>query len=191
MTDPGSAPWLAVGAAFGALGRAFLCLDGDLRILHSSSVLDELLGPGAASGAEGCSAEELLGAPLFGPAAPLRQALLAGQRREGLLAILSGRGESPSRLVSVMAAPIHPPEGAWDPRVAFVVVLHPAEDERARGESSLGDPESLAGSELSLEARRLQAVLEEHHWRRSEAARALGVSRTTLWRMMREAGIEA
>jgi DNA-binding NtrC family response regulator len=41
----------------------------------------------------------------------------------------------------------------------------------------------------SLEAKRLQAILEEHRWRRSEVARALGVSRTTLWRMMREAGL--
>ena len=192
MTGSESAPWIAVSAAFDALGRAFLCLDGDLRVLHCSSVLDELLGPGAASGAEGLSAEELLGAPLFGPAAPLRQALLGGERREGFRAILRGRDrESRPRLVSVMAAPIHPPEEMWDPRVAFVVVLHPAEDEHIFGESALDDPVSLAESEVSSRARRLQSVLEEHHWRRSEAARALGISRTTLWRMMREAGIEA
>ncbi len=61
MSDDGSVPWIAVSAAFGALGRAFLCLDGDLRVLHSSFVLDELLGPGAASGAEGRFAEDLLG----------------------------------------------------------------------------------------------------------------------------------
>ncbi len=191
MIGHDSAPWTAAGAVFAALGRAFLCLDGDLRVLHASSALDELLGPGAASGAEGRSTEELLGAPLFGPAAPLRQALLAGERREGLLAILRGRGERPSRLVSVMAAPIHAAEGAWDPRVAFVVALHPAEDAHAFRESALPDPECRAESEVSSRARRLQAVLEEHHWRRSEAARALGISRTTLWRMMREVGIEA
>jgi transcriptional regulator with PAS, ATPase and Fis domain len=45
-------------------------------------------------------------------------------------------------------------------------------------------------SAISQEAERLRAVLEEHRWRRSEAARALGVSRTTLWRMIRETGIE-
>ncbi len=38
-------------------------------------------------------------------------------------------------------------------------------------------------------AGRLTAALEEHHWRRSDAAWALGLGRTTLWRMMREAGI--
>ena len=36
------------------------------------------------------------------------------------------------------------------------------------------------------EADRLRAVLDEHHWRRDEAAKALGLSRTTLWRKMRE-----
>jgi transcriptional regulator with PAS, ATPase and Fis domain len=36
------------------------------------------------------------------------------------------------------------------------------------------------------ERERLRAVLEAHHWRRDEAARALGMSRTTLWRKMRE-----
>lgn len=173
MSDAGSAPWNTVSAAFGALGRAFLCLDGELRVLHSSFVLDELLGPGAASQAQGCLAEELLGADLFGPGAPLRQALLAGERREGVRAVLRGHAESPSRLVSVTAAPIHPPEEACDSSAAFMVVL------------------GLAEEDHWSETQRLQAALEEHRWRRSETARALGVSRTTLWRMMREAGIEA
>ena len=178
MTDPDSAPWLAVSAAFGALGRAFLCLDGDLRILHSSSVLDELLGPGAASGAEGCSAEELLGAPLFGPAAPLRQALLAGQRREGLRVMLRGRGESPR------AAGLRCGRADSSSRGGL------GSARRVRGCTSSGGGRAHRQRTLRPGARRLQAVLEEHHWRRSEAARALGISRTTLWRMMREAGIE-
>ncbi len=36
------------------------------------------------------------------------------------------------------------------------------------------------------EAERLLAALEKHHWKRAQAARALGVSRSTLWRRMRE-----
>jgi len=38
------------------------------------------------------------------------------------------------------------------------------------------------------EADELRRALEAHRWRRAEAARALGISRTTLWRKMRELG---
>ena len=39
------------------------------------------------------------------------------------------------------------------------------------------------------EVAELRAVLDAHGWRRQEAASALGVSRTTLWRRMRELGL--
>jgi len=40
-----------------------------------------------------------------------------------------------------------------------------------------------------MERKRLRRTLEKHHWRRDEAAVELGMSRTTLWRKMRELGV--
>jgi transcriptional regulator with PAS, ATPase and Fis domain len=48
---------------------------------------------------------------------------------------------------------------------------------------------SAAGASRDSEHDRLRAALETHHWRRSETATALGMSRTTLWRKMREHGL--
>ena len=42
--------------------------------------------------------------------------------------------------------------------------------------SAGGDPEAM----------RFLEALEKHHWKRADAARALGLSRSTLWRRMRE-----
>ncbi len=46
----------------------------------------------------------------------------------------------------------------------------------------------LLGAGRRAEADELRHALETHRWRRAEAARALGISRTTLWRKMRELG---
>ena len=51
---------------------------------------------------------------------------------------------------------------------------------------SVRDARRAAGDEPNAAARaELTRVLDEHHWNRGEAARALGVSRSTLWRRMR------
>ena len=44
--------------------------------------------------------------------------------------------------------------------------------------------ESVTGRDSEL-----LAALEEHHWNRAATARALGISRTTLWRRLRAAGV--
>jgi transcriptional regulator with GAF, ATPase, and Fis domain len=77
---------------------------------------------------------ELLGTELFGPAGALRQALLAGERREGWRAWLKVEPDG-TRLCSVSAAPlVHDPGGVCDSVASYIVVLRPAEsDEATRG----------------------------------------------------------
>jgi two-component system, NtrC family, response regulator HydG len=135
------AAWAGVSAAFASLGRVFLCLDERFRVLHASPSLDDLLGPGAAATAEGRDAGELLGTDVLGVEGPLRQALLAGERREGWRAILRREGGE-AHLVSVTAAPmIQNLDGVCDPRVHYIVVLRPAEEDP----SAQGAPTAFAG----------------------------------------------
>jgi hypothetical protein len=171
--DSGAA-WAAVSEVFRSLGQIFVCLDDSFRVVHASSVLDDLLGCGASASAVGRAAEDVLGAALFGAGAPLRRALAAREGRSSARAELPGSGGAGPRRVAVTAAPILSEQAGLDPRVAYVVVLRCA-----------SEPEPQGGAP----ARRLTEILEKHRWRRVDAARALGVSRTTLWRMMREAGL--
>jgi transcriptional regulator with GAF, ATPase, and Fis domain len=125
-----SAVLAGVSSAFASLGRVFFCVDASFHALHASSHLDHLLGGGAARRAEGRPLADLLGSELFGPAGTLRQLLLAGERREGWRSSLTVPGSAP-RLVSVTAAPFCPEPGAvCDPRVAYVIVLRPAEEDQ-------------------------------------------------------------
>ncbi|MCX6543407.1 MAG: sigma-54 dependent transcriptional regulator [Acidobacteria bacterium] len=136
------AAWSAVSAAFGSLGRAFICADADFRIIHGSYVLDELFGDGAAARIEGRSLEEIFGRDLFGTSGTLRQALTAGERREGWRAQLS-MADGEARLISLSAAPF--PQNlrlACSLRVKYVVVLRPSEQDR---DDVLGAPVTVGG----------------------------------------------
>jgi DNA-binding NtrC family response regulator len=115
--------------ALASVGRAFVCLDPSFHIVHASHLLDELLGAGTSSNLRGRPVDELLGIELFGPGGPLRQALLNGQMREGWRATLKF-GDAPARLVSITAARMLS-EGSeiCDPRVMYLVLLRPAEEE--------------------------------------------------------------
>jgi DNA-binding NtrC family response regulator len=135
------AAWSAVSAAFGALGRVFICADRDFRIVHASYMLDRAFGAGSARSVEGRPLEEVFGPELFGTSGALRVALSGGERREGWRAILhAGGGE---HLVSLSAAPLPDDlEAACDPRVAYVIVLRPADQDRG---DSLGAPIAMGG----------------------------------------------
>jgi DNA-binding NtrC family response regulator len=135
------AAWDAVSAAFGALGRAFICADSSFRILHGSYVLDEIFAPGAAQAIEGRPLEELFGRALFGASGTLREALLAGERREGWRAEINiGVGEA--RLVALSTAPFPQTlQTACDLGVRYIVVLRPAE----QSDITLGSPVTLGG----------------------------------------------
>ena len=127
-TDPGEIAFAAVNAAFGSLGRVCMALDGQFRVRHASDRLDALLGPGAAARLRGEPIESVLGPELCGPEGPLRQALLAGEKREGWRALLRAGRES--RLLSATAVPLqHDPHGVCDPDAVYLVVLRPSEDD--------------------------------------------------------------
>ena len=125
------AAWQGVSAAFAALGRTFICVDRELRVIHASLAIDEILGAGTSERVPGRRVSELLGPDLFGPAGTLTLALREGERREGWRAHLRLE-DSDHHLVSLSVAPF-PGQmaAACDPRVAYVIVLRPAEEDSA------------------------------------------------------------
>lgn len=193
---PEEIAWSGVATSFAAFGRVFLCLDRQFRIVHASYVLDELAGAGTAAAVADRPIDELICGELFAEGGALRAALQAGERREGWRALVAG-ANGLQRFVALSAAPIcPPPEVACDPRVAFAVILRPAEEDlpaTLSGPSAFGitDRKSaggLAQARRRAEAEEVRRALDAHGWRRADAALALGMSRTTLWRKMREHG---
>jgi transcriptional regulator with PAS, ATPase and Fis domain len=142
VLSPAEAAWQGVSAAFAALGRVFICLDDRFTIIHASLTLDDMLGAGGASAAEGRAIEELLGKDVFGSGGVLRTALVAGERREGWRAELRLDDRDP-HVVSISAAPF--PRhlfAACDSRVSFVVVVRPADEDR---DTAFGAPTAAGG----------------------------------------------
>ncbi|MCC7143456.1 MAG: sigma 54-interacting transcriptional regulator [Candidatus Eisenbacteria bacterium] len=149
-----------VSSAFAALGRVFLCVDRQFRILHASTLLDRLLGPGASAAVEGVAVSDLLGDELFGSGGTLRQLLLAGERREGWRALLTLDGRDPV-VVAISAAPFRPEPGAvCDLRVAYVVVLRPATEDITASSPS-GVPGLIGRSAAVERIARLIETLEQ------------------------------
>jgi PAS domain S-box-containing protein len=127
-----TAAMAGVSAIFASLGRVLICLDASLRVVHTSEALREFLGT-AADDLVGRPVSDVLGEELFGEAGTLREALLRGERREGWRSMLR-RGDGSMRLVSVTAAPfLHAVQDPCDPRVVYLLVVRPAEDDQLGG----------------------------------------------------------
>ncbi len=106
-----------------------MALDGDFCVRHASERIDQLLGDGARESLIGQPVERILGAELFGPGGALREALIAGLKREGWRGALRLEPEG-SRPVSVTAAPlVHDAYGICDLEARYLVVIRPAEEE--------------------------------------------------------------
>jgi hypothetical protein len=161
MTSDAVVALSAVNAVFRSIGRVLVCLDEEFRVVHASESLPHL-DPGA-------SIADALGNELFGANGSMRSALEAGERREACRVFMpNGDG---LRLLSISAARLE--RTAVCDSVRYVIVLQPAEDENP----------------ADSEAERIRAALESAHWRRAAAAASLNISRTTLWRKMREHGL--
>ena len=150
----------AVNAAFGSLGRACMALDGDFQVRYASELFDTLLGSGAAARLQGRPVETILGTELFGPDGPLRQALVAGEKREGWRAVLNNEGGG-ARLMSVSAAPLqHDRYGVCDPLARYLVVLRPADESTIEASGPIAGFGLIARSQAMARVFRLIDTLQ-------------------------------
>lgn len=139
--DVARAAFAAVDTVLASLGRYVLFLDDGFRIVQAPPAMRELLGAESAGPLEGRPIADLLGKELFGPGAPLRDALAAGERREGWRALL--HTIHGIRALAISSAPVIAGEKTLpDARVKYVVMILPAEEEHFAAASS---PAILAG----------------------------------------------
>lgn len=147
--------------ALASVGRAFICLDPEFRILHASPLLNRILGEGASEALRGAHVESLLGEELFGPKGQLREALVAGQMREGWRATLRFGGSGPQR-VSITTAPMVPDDSSiCDPSVRYLVLLRPAEEEESCPDAPVFCSDAVACSPSMQRIFRLVEALED------------------------------
>ena len=157
MTD---AALHGITRALASVGRAFVCLDPAFTIVHASDLLDRLLGEGASRTLCGRPVEELLGTELFGPLGPLRQALLGGQMREGWRATLKFNDSAP-RLVSITTAPLIPDNtNICDPKVRYLILLRPADEEVACTSAPVYYSGAIANSPAMIRIFRMVETLQ-------------------------------
>lgn len=151
-------PFNAVSAAFESLGLAVVLLDRDFRIVDASPASRGLLGSPDLAGHSIREFVEMNG---------LSERLANGNRASGTCHLQSN-GSRPS--LNVNAAPL--PDGGFEEPARYVMAI---------------ELRDTATRQVAVEeAERIRRALEDHRWRRTAAARALGISRATLWRRMRE-----
>jgi len=155
-----------VRAVFDALHRILICLDEEFRIVYVSPALAGLIGENAAS-LTGEPIQRLFGQDLFRRGGALRTGLENGALLENWSASIRAAGGD-TRVVSCTAAPF-----SVEPGIGYVIVMQPVETA------------ALATSDAEV----IRQALEQNRWQRDATAKALGISRTTLWRKMREAGL--
>ncbi|MFL5273035.1 MAG: helix-turn-helix domain-containing protein, partial [Anaeromyxobacteraceae bacterium] len=82
----------------------------------------------------------------------------------------------------------------FPPEITGAVPLAEEPEPGARRAAPVAGPGALRGgarpSASAPECEALTRALDAHRWSRAETALALGVSRSTLWRRMRAAGLE-
>src|SRR6266498_1862373 len=113
--DESASALLAVSAVMGSFGRVLICLDAEFRVVHTSALLEEILGVDASLSLNGRPVADLLGTELFASDGALRHALEQGERREGWRASMA-LADGTTRLVSCSAAPFKTDDdGICDP----------------------------------------------------------------------------
>lgn len=152
----------AISAAFEALGEAVALVDDDLRLVDVSPSLRGIFGTPDVAG-------RLITDFVF--AADLSEALRSGRPRVTRCELMTS---NPPRVILVKSGRIA--DGAGASRMNYVVAI----DIDSASHDSAG---------TAAEAQEILRALEANRWRRTAAARSLGISRATLWRRMREYGM--
>jgi transcriptional regulator with GAF, ATPase, and Fis domain len=94
---------------------------------------------------------------------------------EYAVAVCKGQTILPEDLPGEVGAALSPPPAAGSRTHAPAATVRSNGSQRAEADA--------------IDAARIRGALEACRWRRNEAARVLGLSRTTLWRRMRELGL--
>jgi transcriptional regulator of acetoin/glycerol metabolism len=158
----GRSTFTAISAAFEALGQAVALVDDELRLVDVSPSFRGIFGTPDVTG-------RLITEFLHG--AELEEALRSGRPGMTRCELMTS---APSRTILVKSGRIA--DGAGPAGHNYVIAIDI-------------DSASHDAAGTAAEAQEILRALEANRWRRTAAARSLGISRATLWRRMREFGM--